>query len=279
MKKIGIIDYFLNNYHANNYPQWFREYSGGTMEFCCAYAMQEGPEGGMSNQEWSEKHGIPLVSTISEVIEKSDCLMVLAPSHPEVHEELSRLALTSGKRVYVDKAFAPDAETAKRMFALAEESDTPCCSASALAFVSEYEIFDKERIQLLSSKGGGSFEVYAIHQFEPVVSLMGKKPVRVMATGTEMFPGFLIEFEDGRLAKTEQFRNAPFEIYAGYQDGTDKVALVESDMFKNFILRVIEFFETGRLVAEQWQTISVIRLLDGARDAKEKPFTWVKISF
>ena len=278
MKRIGIIDYFLNNYHANNYPKWIKEYSEGRLEVTCAYAMIDCPvEGSMTNEEWSLKQGIPLVSTIEEVIEQSDYLMVLSPSHPEPHEELSRLALSSGKPVYIDKTFAPDLSAAKRMFDLAEANNTPCCSSSALAFVSEYEVFDKTRIQTISSKGGGGYKVYTIHQFEPVVALMNEKPARIMATGTEAFPAFLIEFEDGRLAKTEQYMNAPFEIYAGYEDGSHEVALVESDLFKNFILRVIEFFETGRLVAEKWQTLSVINLLNGATKAKETPFTWVDV--
>lgn len=278
MQKIGIIDFFLNNYHANNYPKWFGKYSKGEMAVTCAYALQDDPEGGLSNKKWSQMHNIPLVASIEEVIEQCDCLMVLAPSHPETHEELSRLALTCGKRVYIDKAFAPDLETAKRMFALAETYQTPCCSSSALAFVSEYEKIDRERIQVLSSKGGGSFEVYAIHQFEPIVALMGQKPVRIMSIGTALFPSFIIEFENGNLAKTEQFMNAPFEMYAGYTDGSHEVALVESDMFKNFIFRVIEFFKTGKPVAEPWQTMSVIGLLDGARQAQKEPFGWVRIS-
>ncbi len=279
MKRIGIIDYFLNNYHSRNYPGWIHEYSNGEMEVTCAYAMQESPaEGDMTNQEWSEQYGIPILSSIEEVIENSDYLMVLSPSHPEPHEELSRLALKSGKPVYIDKAFAPDLAAAKRMFALAEQYNTPCCSSSALAFVPEYEIFDKDRIVTISSKGGGGFQVYAIHQFEPVVALMNEKPVRVMATSKEAaFPSFLIQFESGRLAKTEQFMNAPFEIYAGYEDGNHAVALVESDLFKGFVLRVIEFFKTGRLVAEPWQTLSVIGLLESAAKAKDMPFVWVDI--
>lgn len=30
MKKIGFIDYFLDEWHANNYPDWIRETAGPT---------------------------------------------------------------------------------------------------------------------------------------------------------------------------------------------------------------------------------------------------------
>lgn len=30
MKKTGFIDYYLDEWHANNYPQWIRNMSGDT---------------------------------------------------------------------------------------------------------------------------------------------------------------------------------------------------------------------------------------------------------
>ena len=52
------------------------------------------------------------------------------------------------------------------------------------------------------------------------------------------------------MAKTEQFSAVPFEIYAGYTDGTSVSVQAEDDIFKQFIIRVIEFFEMGKLVAD-----------------------------
>ncbi len=277
MKKIGFIDYYLDNYHAQNYPKWINEYSNGSLEVTCAYAMMERMEGTISSKEWSLKHGIPVLQTIDEVILKSDCIMVLSPSNPEMHEELSQLALKSGKPVYIDKAFAQDLQSAKRMFSLANNSGTSCCSSSALAFVSAYEEIDKARLQTLSSKGGGSFEVYAIHQFEPIVALMGSKPVKIMSVGDKLFNSFIIEFDDGRIAKMEQFGAAPFYMYAGYTDGTSISVKAEQDIFKGFILKVIEYFKTGTLVATEQQTLAVIALIDAAKIAMMNPFCWIKL--
>lgn len=277
MLKIGFVDYFMDNFHSANYPKWLHECSGGNIEVVCAYALAEPPKGGKPNEEWSQLHGIPLVSSVKEVIDVCDGIMVLAPSHPETHEELASLPLRSGKRVYVDKAFAPDFATAKRMFDLAEQYNTPCCSSSALAFVSDYEAIDRSRLHYLSSRGGGGFEVYAIHQFEPIVALMGVAPKRIMSVGTEAFPAFVIEFDDGRIAKTEQFFSAPFEMYAGYNDGEHQLVSVKDDLFKNFISRVAEFFETGKPVATKWQTLTVIALLDAARKALANPLIWVDV--
>ena len=37
MKKLGFIDFFIDEWHANNYPAWIREAKRGT-EFELAYA-------------------------------------------------------------------------------------------------------------------------------------------------------------------------------------------------------------------------------------------------
>ena len=37
--KIGFVDYYLDEWHANNYPQWIREASGGTMEVSLAFGL------------------------------------------------------------------------------------------------------------------------------------------------------------------------------------------------------------------------------------------------
>ena len=75
----------------------------------------------------------------------------------------------------------------------------------------------------------------------------------------------------------EQFMNDPFSITVGYTDGTHVTETVETDMFKNFILHVIDFFETGNPIADPWQTVSVIGLLEGARLAQQNPLAWVAI--
>ena len=153
MRKIGFIDYFLDEWHANNYPEFIKNSSNGRYEVCCAYGKIDNPNGGLTNKEWSEKYNIPLAASIEEVIEKSDLLIVLSPDNPEMHLELTDLALKSGKLVYVDKTFAPDKETAIKIFENAEKHGTKCFSSSALRFVTELKEIDTERIYKIYSEG------------------------------------------------------------------------------------------------------------------------------
>ena len=43
MKKVGFIDYYLDEWHANNYPNWLKEYSGGRYEVSFAYGEIDNP--------------------------------------------------------------------------------------------------------------------------------------------------------------------------------------------------------------------------------------------
>lgn len=136
MKKIGFIDYFLDEWHAEKYPGWIDKASSGRMQVAYAYG-KTNLDGKLSNAEWSQRKGIQLLDSIEEVVEQSDYLVVLSPDHPEYHEELAQLALQSGKPTYIDKTFAPDRAAALRMFELAEKHRTPMYSTSALRFAAE----------------------------------------------------------------------------------------------------------------------------------------------
>ncbi|MFA7637599.1 MAG: hypothetical protein WCX81_07535, partial [Monoglobales bacterium] len=64
MIKIGFIDYFLSEWHADMYPKWIEEKTGGKYKVCYAYGKIDSPVGGMTNKEWAEKMGIELLSSI-----------------------------------------------------------------------------------------------------------------------------------------------------------------------------------------------------------------------
>lgn len=45
MKKIGFIDYYLDEYHANHYPEMLKELSNGELEVAYAFAVKNSPGG------------------------------------------------------------------------------------------------------------------------------------------------------------------------------------------------------------------------------------------
>lgn len=277
MKKIGFIDYYLDEWHANNYPEFFEKETKGETKVCLAYGKIDSPMGGMTNKEWSEKYNIPLASSIEELIEKSDCIIVLSPDNPEMHIELTELALKSKKPVYIDKPFSLKKAEAEKMFENADSNGTSCYSSSALFYSDELKAVKKEGIKRINSIGGGTFEIYAVHQLEQIVYLMGYDAKRVMYLGEDKHPALLIEFSGERYAQLNFFMEQPFGMTIGYEDGTTTSMQVNSDFWKNCTKEMAEFFETQKLPVEHMQTITVAAITEAGIKAKANPFKWIDV--
>ena len=184
MKKLGFIDLFIDEWHANNYPAWIKTARRGT-EFELAYAWEKAPQNGRPLEKWCADFGVTPLKSMEEVVEKSDAVFVLAPSNPEVHRELAEIPLKSGKPVFVDKPFAPSKADAEAMFELAAKHNTPLMSSSALRFSTELDAYrNKPGTTYMETTGGGrSFWEYSIHQIEMIVSVLGTGAKRIMQCG------------------------------------------------------------------------------------------------
>lgn len=283
MKKVGLIDYYLDEWHANNYPRLLHDVSEGRYEAFCAYAKIDSPIDGMTSREWSKKYNVPLVDSIEEVIEACDVLIVLSPDNPEMHEELTDLPLKSGKRVYIDKTFAPDKEAALRMFANADKHNTPCYTSSALRFADELDTIDTDSIYKIYSEGSGLYDIYAIHQIEPIVRLMQTDAKRVMFVSDIDHPSMVIEFADGRLVQMQQVlelqqqRGYEFSIITVDADNNAVEYPIRSRYFHNFMKGLIQFFDTGEIPVPHRDTVNVIAIRAAGMKAAEHPFTWIEV--
>ena len=277
MKKIGFIDYYLDEWHANNYPEFFKKAAGEEMAVLYAYGEIDSPIGGMTNKEWSEKYNIPLVNSIDELVEKSDYIVVLSPDNPEMHLKLTDKALKSGKPVYIDKTFAPTKSDALRIFKNADENNTPCYSSSALFFADELKEIDKEGIMKINSINGGKFDIYLIHSVEQIIYLMGYDVKRVMYLDKSDFPAVIIEFADQRTAQIDFYTWTEFSLVVGYENKSAEIVSIKSNFFGNCIKAMTEFFKSGVAPVSHEQTIAVISVIEAAMKGKEKPFEWIEI--
>ena len=281
MKKIGFIDYYLDEWHANNYPEKIEKISGGEFKVCYAYAHIEPPKdmNKMSNTQWSEKYGVQLLDTIEEVVEKSDYLVVLSPDNPEMHEELCKLPLASGKRTYVDKTFAPDKETAARIFAYAKAHNTPCYSCSSLRFSEELEKFDRDKVVHIYEEGPGALSNYTIHHVEPIVYLMNARAKRMMFTGDSWHPSYIIEFEGGKRAHVHHRGEYEgiFRLTTVDADNMATIHEVRSDYFGRFLASMLAFFRTGVAPVAPEQTIDVMAICATVLKSVSMPDQWIDL--
>ncbi|HBL85146.1 MAG: hypothetical protein A2Y17_02005 [Clostridiales bacterium GWF2_38_85] len=279
MKKIGFIDHYLDEWHANNYPDMIKKVAGDELVVAYAYAEINSPKGGMTTDQWCEKFGVQRINTIEELVEKSDCLIVLSPDNPERHLDLTRLPLASGKCTYVDKTFATTKAIAEEIVANAEKHNTPFFSTSALRFANEMKNIRKDGVTFINSKGPGVFEIYTIHQLEPIVMLMGSQAERVMAIGSKEAPALLIEFAGNRRAVLSLFNDwrVSFGLNIAYDDGKFEVIGDMTSYFDNFIVEMCDFFKTGNVKADPKETIAIMGIIESGAKAMKKPLEWVNI--
>lgn len=278
MKKIGFIDHFIDEWHANNYPQFIADATGGEYKICYAYAETE-PEGKMTTDEWCAKFGAERCDSIEELCEKSDVIIVASPDNPERHWDLCQIPLRSGKRVYVDKTFSLHKEEAARLMKLAEDNNTPVCSSSALRFSAELEGIDRDGICFISSRGPGNFDTYAIHQIEPICMLMGSKVKRMMSVGAGKYESMVIEFEnDRRVVMTHYgWTGVDFSMNINYEDGRTVVVPQMSDYFPRFIKAMCNYFDTGVVLAAHDETIAIMGIIEAGNKALANPGVWVEV--
>ena len=277
MIKIGFIDHFLDEWHANNYPKFIAQQFGDEFKVAYAYAEKD-KEGGLTTDEWCAQFGVERCNTIEEVVEKSDCIIVLSPDHPERHLDLCRIPLASGKRVYVDKTFALTKDIAKEIVAIGEENNTPFFSTSALRFSNELADVKRDGICFINSRGPGRFDTYAIHQIEPIVVLMGSEVKRIMSVGSG-YETMVIEFSNGRRAVMSHYdwKGVDFEMIVNYEDGSIHKIPQMSGYFDNFINKLCTLFKTGETFADHAETVSVMGIIEAGNKALANPGVWIEV--
>ncbi len=272
MKKIGFIDYYIHEWHADNYPGWIRKISDeNNWDYDVTYAWAETDN--QTLKDWCNQYGAEPCDTIEELCEKSDYIVILAPSHPEKHLPYAEIAFKYGKRTYVDKTFAPDVKTARDIYALSSKYKTSFFTTSALRYADE--ITPYIGVQSACVTGGGSnLEEYIIHQIEMVVKTVGVGAEKVKVYGTKEDVFIDIAYPDGRTAKMNYKDENPFTFRA---EGENAVKIIQSDFFNTLIYKILYFFETGSVDFAKEETIEVMKLRESVIKAQNERDVWVNI--
>lgn len=269
MKKIGFVDFYMSEWHANNYPNWIRELDRG---YTVGYAWAEqdvSPRDGVTTDEWCEKFGVQKCASIEELCEKSDAVVILAPVNPEKHLAYAERVLPFGKPTYIDKTFAPNAAEAEKLVALARHCGTPCFSTSALRYAEELGAIESPRAMCVTA-GGNPLSEYLIHEVEMVASCLGTDAAWVRAEGrVGQSVSWHVAYADGRYATVLFASCMPSTLYLS--DGTrQKYTRVESSFFMTLMEKILDLFDGGAPAVSLEETLSVMRLRDAMLTAVEK---------
>ncbi|MBR2321199.1 MAG: hypothetical protein IKA57_03600 [Clostridia bacterium] len=265
MKKIGIIDYFIDEWHSNTYLGLFEKASQALgVEYKVVYGYAEVEQDGkMHTDDWCAKNNVIRCNTIEELCEKSDNILILAPANPETHLRYAEAALKYGKTTYIDKTFAPDLETAKAIFAVAEKYNTKIFTSSALRYAEE--IADYTDVKNVMIKGGGrSLEEYIIHQIEMAVKLTkGEQAKLAHVFSSDKQSTIVLEYAGRTVTLSYSNSGWGFSVdvetdkanceYKNVEKGTEFYRLVES---------IVKFFETNEEPFDKKETLAVLAIRD-----------------
>lgn len=286
MLKIGFADYYLDNWHANNYPQFLRETIekyGIEAKITHAYALHD-KEGGLTTAKWCCERDIIAADSMRELVDSVDAIMVIAADDASWHEEVADLALRSGKAVFVDKTFAPDLATAKRMFALANTHSTAVFSSSAQRYcqsVLDYIAVHGKNASFVSTVGPHSLDSYAVHQLELISALMGTgvKRLKAFAVGKAVTQ-LILDFGEGRMASFMQTPQPYAEFNFMVSDGSEGERLVSDDgnFYHNLCKEILDFFVSRAAPVSQRETLEIIAIIETAREARKNPDEWFTLA-
>jgi hypothetical protein len=281
MIKIGFVDSWLDNWHAKLYPDFLREaakkYSIDA-EITLAWAQMDLHGGEVTTDAWCKLHNIKRADSLEQLIEETDAIFVLSPDDSRTHEELADLPLKSGKPVYVDKTFAKDVETAKRMFEVAQKHRTPVFSCSAQRYCESILKFLEENseksLAYCSTTGPGGISMYSVHQFEMMNALMGNGFLRLKAFSAGDVSYCILDYGQGRFATFTQSPKSDFNLVVS--DGTNGCTLECKDYYINFMKVVLEFYLSKMPPVTYSSTMEIMSMIDTLKAALKNQDIWVE---
>jgi len=269
-KRIAFIDYELANWHADTYLRIFRhELKDRGFEVTAGLATRE-----KTGREWAKKNGLKYYTDPGEIDRQVDCYVVMAPSNPETHLGLCQMVFPFGKPTFVDKTFAPNAATAKKIFALADRYGTRIQTSSALRYTDiQAHVAKTGRANVRHVTvwgGGGSFDEYAVHPVEIAVSCLGPGALRVMRRRDGGLSQLLVDFSGGRTAVVNVYcrTNTEFAASVTTAKETRYLTVDGGKLFVDAAAGMLDFFRAGKPHVDRAETMAIMRIIDAARNPR-----------
>lgn len=264
MKKIGFIDYYLNEWHALNYPEMIasiqNEFDG---EFRITHAYAEIDHPNMSTDEYCKKYNVIRCSSIDEICHECDYLILLYPDDPERKCEVIKKVISFGKPVFVDKTFVNSYEEAKEVFECAKKYNTPMFTSSSLRYSIELKELPNDLTSLFIVAPSVHLKDYWVHPLEMLVSKMGvgAKKVKHLVSGNHHILQIKYENKDALIVMAEMGYAQDFFVSGNGQNGQN-LKRCTSPYFVNEMRDVLRFFKEKTPSFDYQQTLEIMRIRD-----------------
>lgn len=226
-----------------------------------------------------KKHGVEITSSIAELLDKVDCVM-LETNDGRLHLEQAMEVFKSGKICYIDKPIGATLGQAIAIYEMAEKYNVPIFSSSALRYSPQNQkLRNGEFGPILGADCYSPHKVepthpdfgfYGIHGVETLYTLMGTGCESVNRMSSEDADVVVGRWKDGRIGTFRGIKEGP-AIYGGTAY-TQKEAVAAGGYagYKVLLDEVLKFFETGVAPISKEETIEIFTFMKASNMSKEQ---------
>lgn len=273
MKKIGYIDYYLDEWHAHHGFETIKtcnEKNGTDYQITAAWAETDNAKG-ISNAAFCRKYGIKKCETIAQLGEEVDYIIILSPDNAEKKLGYALEAFKTGKYIFMDKTFTDSYASAKAIYQAAAQANVKFFSSSSLRYATELAPYNGTATSTLVMGSGASLEDYAVHYLEIIMKTMGVgvKCVKWEQRGNQEWAELI--YNDGRKATFAISIAASyidFYVLLAKDDGDSVFLPLQSDFFGEQMADILRFFETGEPSFSSMETLELMKVRDGILKSK-----------
>lgn len=229
--------------------------------------------------EHLKKHGVEITSSIAELLDKVDCVM-LETNDGRIHLEQAMEVFKSGKICYIDKPIGATLGQAIAIYEMAEKYNVPIFSSSALRYSPQNQkLRNGEFGKILGADCYSPHKVepthpdfgfYGIHGVETLYTLMGTGCESVNRMSSQDADVVVGRWKDGRIGTFRGIKEGP-AIYGGTAyTPKGSIAAGGYEGYKVLLDQILTFFKTGVAPISKEETIEIFTFMKASNMSKEQ---------
>ena len=226
-----------------------------------------------------KKHGVEITSSIAELLDKVDCVM-LETNDGRIHLEQAMEVFKSGKICYIDKPIGATLGQAIAIYEMAEKYNVPIFSSSALRYSPQNQkLRNGEFGKILGADCYSPHKVepthpdfgfYGIHGVETLYTLMGTGCESVNRLSSKDADVVVGRWKDGRIGTFRGIKEGP-AIYGGTAyTPKGSIAAGGYEGYKVLLDQILTFFKTGVAPISKEETIEIFTFMKASNMSKEQ---------
>ena len=226
-----------------------------------------------------KKHDVEITSSIAELLDKVDCVM-LETNDGRIHLEQAMEVFKSGKICYIDKPIGATLGQAIAIYEMAEKYNVPIFSSSALRYSPQNQkLRNGEFGKILGADCYSPHKVepthpdfgfYGIHGVETLYTLMGTGCESVNRMSSQDADVVVGRWKDGRIGTFRGIKEGP-AIYGGTAyTPKGSIAAGGYEGYKVLLDQILTFFKTGVAPISKEETIEIFNFMKASNMSKEQ---------